>query len=40
MQVVAIEGLPRLGPFRLERGREAMERVAAATRAALRRPCP
>jgi NTE family protein len=37
LQVVAIEGLPRLGPFRLERGPEAMERAAAGMREALRR---
>jgi NTE family protein len=35
MQAVAIEGLPRLGPFRLEAGPEAMERAAAGMREAL-----
>lgn len=38
LQAVAIEGLPRLGPFRLARGAEAMERAAAAMRASLTRP--
>jgi NTE family protein len=37
MQVVAIEGLPRLGPFRLARGPEAMDRAAAGMREALSR---
>jgi NTE family protein len=37
MQVVALEGLPRPGPFRLARGPEAMERSAAGMRDALRR---
>jgi NTE family protein len=37
MQVVAAEGLPRPNPFRLERGREAMEGAAKAMRAALGR---
>ncbi len=37
MQVVAIEGLPRLGPFRLARGPEAMERAADWMREALGR---
>jgi NTE family protein len=35
LQALAFEGLPRLGPFRLERGPEAMDRAAEATRAAL-----
>ncbi len=38
MQVVALDGLPWVGPFRLERGREAMERAAAGAREALSRP--
>jgi NTE family protein len=38
MQVVAVGGLPRLNPFRLERAREAMERAALAMRIALSRP--
>jgi NTE family protein len=37
MHTVAIDALPRLGPFRLERGREAMERAAEGLRAALSR---
>jgi NTE family protein len=37
MQVVALYGLPRLGPFRLERGPDAMERAAEGMRAALSR---
>jgi NTE family protein len=37
MQVVAIDGLPRLGPFRLARGPEAMERAADGMRKALGR---
>jgi NTE family protein len=37
MQAVAIDGLPRLNPFRLERGREAMERAAEGLRLALAR---
>jgi NTE family protein len=37
LQAVAIEGLPRVGPFRLGRGPEAMERAARAMRAALDR---
>ena len=40
MQVVALEGLPRLGPFQLERGREAMERAAEGMRIALSRAVP
>lgn len=35
LRALAFEGLPRLGPFRLARGGEAMERAAEATRAAL-----
>jgi NTE family protein len=35
MQVVAIQDLPRPGPFRLERGAEAMERAARGMREAL-----
>jgi hypothetical protein len=35
---VALEGLPRVGPFRLERGPEAMQRAAEGMRAALERP--
>jgi NTE family protein len=38
MQVVAVEGLPRLNPFQLDRGREAMERAALGMRTALSRP--
>jgi NTE family protein len=38
LQAIALEGLPRLGPFRLARGREAMERAAAGAREALERP--
>ncbi len=37
LRAVAIPGLPRLGPFRLERAAEAMERAAAGLRAALGR---
>jgi NTE family protein len=37
LRAVAIEGLPRVGPFRLARGPEAMERAADAMRAALGR---
>jgi NTE family protein len=37
MQVVALPALPRLGPFRLERGREAMETAARGMREALAR---
>jgi NTE family protein len=40
MEVVAIEGLPRLGPFRLALGRAAMEGAAAGLRAALDRDVP
>jgi NTE family protein len=35
---VALEGLPRCGPFRLARGGEALERAARGMRDALRRP--
>jgi NTE family protein len=35
LRALAFEGLPRLGPFRLERAGEAMERAAEATRARL-----
>jgi hypothetical protein len=35
---VALEGLPRLGPFRLERGREAFDRAADGMRTALDAP--
>jgi NTE family protein len=35
LRALAFEGLPRLGPFRLGRGGEAIERAAAATRTAL-----
>jgi NTE family protein len=38
LRAVALEGLPRLGPFRLERAAEAMERAAAGMRAALAGP--
>jgi NTE family protein len=38
LRAVALEGLPRLGPFRLARGAEAMERAAEGMRVALRRP--
>jgi NTE family protein len=38
LRAVAVEGLPRLGPFRLERAAEAMERAAEGVRAALRGP--
>lgn len=37
MEVVAVQGLPRLGPFRLALGRAAMEGAAAGLRAALDR---
>ncbi len=40
LRAVAIEGLPRLGPFRLERAREAIERAAAGMREALSREVP
>ena len=35
LRAVAIEGLPRLGPFRLDRAREAVEKAAEGMRAAL-----
>jgi NTE family protein len=38
LRAVALEGLPRLGPFRLERGAEAMERAAEGMRRALDAP--
>lgn len=37
LRAVALDGLPRLGPFRLERGAEAMARAAEGMRAALAR---
>ena len=37
LRAVAIEGLPRSGPFKLDRGPEAMVRAAEAMRAALNR---
>ena len=40
LRAIALDGLPRAGPFRLERGREVMERAAEGARAALRRPVP
>ena len=38
LQAIALDGIPRLGPFRLDQGREAMRRAAEATRAALAQP--
>lgn len=38
LQAVALHGLPRLGPFRLERGAEALALAAGGMRAALDRP--
>ncbi|HZJ56158.1 MAG TPA: patatin-like phospholipase family protein, partial [Myxococcaceae bacterium] len=38
LEAIALSGLPRLGPFRLARGREAMERAADGAREALARP--
>jgi NTE family protein len=38
LRAVALDGIPRLGPFRLERAREAMERAADGMRAALAGP--
>ena len=38
LQAVALEGIPRLGPFRLARAGEALERAAEGMRAALDRP--
>jgi NTE family protein len=40
LEAIALQGLPRLGPFRLALGREAMERAAEGTREALHRPAP
>ncbi|HET6983568.1 MAG TPA: patatin-like phospholipase family protein, partial [Myxococcaceae bacterium] len=40
LQAIALAGLPRLGPFRLARGRDAMELAAAGAREALDRPLP
>jgi NTE family protein len=37
LEAIALDGLPRLGPFRLGLGREAMERAAEGTRVALDR---
>ncbi len=37
LEAIALDGLPRLGPFRLARGRHAMELAAAGTREALGR---
>jgi NTE family protein len=37
LHVIALQGIPRLGPFRLERGREAMERASDGAREALAR---
>lgn len=38
LRAVVVDGLPRLGPFRLARGGEAMDRAAAGMRAALAGP--
>jgi NTE family protein len=38
LQAITVAGLPRLGPFRLARGRDAMELAAAGVREALGRP--
>ena len=38
MQVVAVPDLPRVNPFHLERGPEAMQRAASALRVALDLP--
>lgn len=38
LRAVALEGLPRLGPFRLDRAAEAMEQAATGMRAVLSRP--
>jgi len=35
LQAIALQGIPRLGPFRLDRGREAMDRAADGAREAL-----
>ncbi len=40
LEAIALDGLPRLGPFRLVKGREAMERAAAGAREALERAPP
>ena len=40
LQSIALYGLPRLGPFRLEQGRLAMERAALGAREALSRAVP
>jgi NTE family protein len=37
LEAIALQGIPRLGPFRLVRGREAMERAADGAREALAR---
>ncbi len=37
LEAIALDGLPRLGPFRLGLGREAMERAAEGAREALQR---
>jgi NTE family protein len=38
LHAVVLEGIPRLGPFRLGRGREAIQRAAEGTRSALKQP--
>ena len=40
LEAIALSGLPRLGPFRLALGPEAMARAAEGAREALRRPWP
>ena len=40
LKAIALHGIPRLGPFRLARGREAMERAADGAREALARAVP
>ena len=40
LQAIVLNGLPRPGPFRLARGREAMVRAAAGTHAALEQALP
>jgi len=40
LQCIALPALPRVGPFRLERGRAAMELAAAGARDALEQPVP
>jgi NTE family protein len=37
LEAIALQGIPRLGPFRLARGREALERAADGAREALAR---